>query len=254
LIEYYIDGSTKDNVIGVGIVKVNGFGFIEKHHFNVEHIKPSSNIAEGYSLEKALELINQNDINKTELINIYTDNQKLYNSLLHNTNLEFNNSDFFVKEEAMDYFQHIRSLYLELISKFSNKPIFYCDKTNNARPFIKIFFKDDVEDKKYLQDAHLLSRKYIKKEDKNLVAIELRAIRKDNIWHIVKNKKSVASNKRPLIALSDALIQINSPTKHIKLCDTLETILKSTNKNRLSNDSMKSAVKIIEDYKLLINL
>lgn len=46
MIEYYIDGSTKENMIGVGIVKVNEFGFIEKRHFNVEHIKPSSNIAE----------------------------------------------------------------------------------------------------------------------------------------------------------------------------------------------------------------
>ena len=36
MIEYYIDGSTKDHMIGVGIVKVNEFGFIEKHHFNVE--------------------------------------------------------------------------------------------------------------------------------------------------------------------------------------------------------------------------
>ena len=61
MIEYYIDGSTKDHMIGVGIVKVNEFGFIEKHHFNVEHINPSSNLAEGYALEKTFELIKESE-------------------------------------------------------------------------------------------------------------------------------------------------------------------------------------------------
>lgn len=78
MIEYYIDGSAKDNRIGVGIVKVNEFGFIEKHHFNVEHINASSNLAEGFSLKKALELIKVTDFNKNELKNIYTDSKKLY--------------------------------------------------------------------------------------------------------------------------------------------------------------------------------
>lgn len=64
----------------------------------------------------------------------------------------------------------------------------------------------------------------------------------------------MAGNKRPLIALSEALKQMNSQSSEIHLCDTLTTILKSTNKNNLSNSSIKSAVKIIETHKLPVNL
>lgn len=252
MIEYYIDGSTKDTMIGVGVVKVNQFGFIEKHHFNAEHINPTSTIAEGYSLEKALQMIKETDIHKNELIDIYTDCKSLHHSLMYNENMEFNSGNFFVKQETNDYFKHIRNLYIELISKLSNHPIYHCDKTKQARPLIKIYFKDAVKDQKYLKDAHSLSRIYIKDEEINL---HLKAIRKNNKWYIVKNNKDiVAENKRPLLALSDALKQTNGSIKHIKLCDSLETILKSTNKKNLTSESMKTAVKIIENHKLLINL
>ncbi|WP_318502871.1 hypothetical protein [Bacillus sp. T3] len=125
MIEYYIDGSTKDQMIGVGIVKVNEYGFIEKYHFNVEHINPSSNIAEGYSLEKTFEMIKQNDLHKNELIDIYTDCQKLHQILLYNGKIEFSNSQYFAKQEANQYFQHIRNLYIDLISQFSNYPLYH---------------------------------------------------------------------------------------------------------------------------------
>jgi hypothetical protein len=254
MIEYYIDDSTKDNMIGAGIVKVNEFGFLEKYHFNVEHVNPSSTIAEGYSLEKTFEMIKGNDINKKELINIYTDCQKLHHSFLYNVDVEFNRSNFFAKQESNIYFLHIRNLYLELISRYSQNPLFHCDKTNQARPLIKVYFKDVVNDKKYLQDAHLLSRHYIKEEVEKPLKIELKAVREKNTWFIVKNNKDVvAENKRPLIALSDALRQTDAHNvKQIKLCDQLETILKCTNKNRLANESMKTAIKIIEKHKLFL--
>lgn len=241
-------------MIGAGIVKVNEFGFIEKHHFNVEHNNPSSSIAEGYALEKTLEIIRGNDLHKNEIIDIYTDNQKLHSTLLYNENTEFTRSNFFAKQESNNYFLHIRNLYLELISRHSDYPIYHCNKTNQARPLIKINFKDEAKDKKYLQDAHSLSRNYIK-EEKKPSRVELKAVKENNVWHIVKdNKGVVAENKRPLIALSDALKQTDAHIKQIKLCDKLETILKSTNKNKLSNESMKSSIKIIENHKLLINL
>jgi hypothetical protein len=254
MIEYYIDGSTKENMIGVGIVRVNEFGFIEKHHFKVEHINSNSTIAEGYSLEKTFEMIEKNDINKNETIDIYTDCQKLYHSLLFNGNTEFNRSNFFAKQESNHYLLYIRNLYIDLISRHSNYPIYHCSKTKQARPLIKVFFKDDVKDKKFLQEAHSLSRNYIKEEKGNPIKIELKAIRKNEKWHIVKdNKEVVAENKRPLLALSEALKQIDTHTNEIKLCEKLKTILKSTDKNRLTSDDMKSAVKVIENHKLLIN-
>jgi ribonuclease HI len=104
LIEYYIDGSTKENMIGAGIVKVNEFGFLEKYHYNVEHINPSSTIAEGYSLEKSFEMIKNDDLHKYEIIDIYTDCQKLYQSFQYNVNIEFNRSSFFTKQESNKYF------------------------------------------------------------------------------------------------------------------------------------------------------
>lgn len=64
MIEYYIDGSMKDNIVGAGFVKINEFGFIEKHHFNLGHINPSSNIAECYCLEKTFEMLKEKDIHK----------------------------------------------------------------------------------------------------------------------------------------------------------------------------------------------
>lgn len=252
MIEYFIDGSTKDNVIGAGIVKVNEFGFIEKHHFSVEHINPSSNIAEGYSLEKTLQMIKENDLNKNEIINIYTDNQKLFNLLLFNGEVEFNSRAFFTKQESNEYFQYIRNLYIEIISKFSKYPIYYCKKSNQPRPLIKIFYKDETDNKKYLQDAHSLSRKYIK-EEVIPIKIELRAVKEKNMWYIKDNKGVVAENKRILIALSEALQQSNAKNKQIKLCDNLERILKYTNKNKLSNESIKSAYKIIENNRGLIS-
>lgn len=57
VIEYYIDGSAKESTIGAGIVKINEYGFIEKHHFTIEHVNPTSQIAEGYALQKAFEMI-----------------------------------------------------------------------------------------------------------------------------------------------------------------------------------------------------
>lgn len=255
MIEYYIDGSTKNHSIGVGIVKVNEYGFIEKYHFTAKHVNPTSNIAEAFSLEKAFELITKTDISKNELIDIYTDSQTLFLSLNCNTQTDFNNSDFFIKKEGNKYFQHIRKLYIELISKSSNSPIYHCIKTNQARPLIKVFFKDDLNDKKFLDDAHVLSRHYLKtKQTKpKLVKLELKAIREKDKWIIVKdNKDVVAENKRPLIALSEALKQTDGINKQIKLCEKLETIIKSTDKNRLTNESMKSAIEIIENHKLLI--
>jgi ribonuclease HI len=255
LIEYYIDGSTKNQTIGVGLVKVNEYGFIEKHHFTAEHVNPTSNIAEAFSLEKAFELIKNYDINKNELIDIYTDSQTLYHSLNYNLQTEFNKSDFFTKQELNKYFQHIRSLYIELISKSSSTPIYHCSKTNQARPLIKVFFKDDLDNKKYLEDAHVLSRYYLKTKQvkPKLVKLELKAIREKDKWIIVKNNQDVvAENKRPLIALSEALKQIDVRHKQIKLCEKLETILKSTDKSRLTNESMKSAIEVIENHKLLI--
>lgn len=253
MIEYYIDGSTKDNTIGAGIVKVNEFGFVEKYHFNIEHINPSSLLAEGYAFEKTLEMVKENDLNKKEKIDIYTDNQKLYSSFLYQENIDFNSSDYFTKQESNNYYQHLRKLYLELNASFSNAPIYYCDKTQKPRPLIKVYFKDEVEDKKFFQDAHLLSREYIK-EKTDSPDIELKAIRKNNKWYIVKNDKDiVAENKRPVIALSYALKLVDNQNSHIKLCDKLVTILKSTNKNKLSNDAMKTAVKVIESHKNIIN-
>jgi hypothetical protein len=254
MIEYYIDGSAKDHIIGAGIVKVNEFGFIVKHHFSIEHISPSSMIAEGYSLEKVLDMIQRTDIHKNELINIYTDCQNLYHSFMYNENGKFNRANFFAKQEGNVYVQHLRDIYLELISRSSSHPMYHCDKTKQARPLIKLYFKDEAGDKKYLKEAHTLSRAYIKEEEAKYIKLELKAIRKNNKWYIVKdNKDIVAENKRPLIALSEALVQTDANIKQIQLCESLETLLKSTNKNRLSKN-MKSAVKIIEDHKLLINL
>jgi ribonuclease HI len=273
MIEYYMDGSTKEHMIGVGIVKVNEFGFIEKHHFKVEHLNPNSHFAEGYALEKALEMIKLNDLNKNEMINLYTDSQSLYHSFLYNGNIEFNRSPFFVKQESNSYFQHLRNLYISLVWRNSNYPVYHCAKTNQARPLIKLFFKDDVEDKKFLQEAHSLSRYYIKVEAKPVsveakpmkvdakpvsvkakpMKVELKAVKEKDKWCIVKdNKDVIAENQRPLIALSEALKQTDAHIKQIKLCDGLKTILKNTNKNKLSKESMKTAIKIIEKHKLLI--
>lgn len=251
MIEYYIDGSMKDQMIGAGIVKVNEFGFIEKHHFNVEHINPTSTMAEGYSLEKTLEMIKECDIHKNEMINIYTDSQKLFQLMSYNPNTEFTRGNFFVKQETNNYFLHIRNLYIELISQYSKSAIYYCDKSKQPRPLIKVYFKDDTQHKKYLEDAHQLSRNYIKDE---LAKIELKAIKQKDKWVIVKDKKDiVAENKRPLIALSEALKQTDAQNKQILLCDTLGTLLKNTSKNKLSNESVKSAFKFIESHKLLMN-
>ncbi|WP_064093326.1 ribonuclease H family protein [Rossellomorea aquimaris] len=248
MIEYFIDGSTKNNMIGAGVVKVNEFGFIEKYHFNVEHQKPSSHIAEGYSLEKALEMILEKDVDSNELINIYTDNQNLHRALVYNENTDFNSSDFFAKQVTNNYYHHLRKLYLKLISRYTNSPIYHCNKTKESRPKIKIYFKDSLEDKRYLQDAHLLSREYINEEVNSLNA-QLKAIRKNNKWYIHKDNKGViAVNKRPLIALSMALETIDNNIKDIKLCEKLQTLIKTTNKNKLSSGSMKSAVKIIEKH------
>lgn len=253
MIEYYIDGSTKEHTIGVGIVRVNEFGFIEKHHFKNEHINPTSNIAEGFALEKTFDLLKENDIHKHEIINIYTDSLKIFQTLMYNENTEFTRGNFFVKQESNSYLQHLRSLYIALISRNAQYPLYYCDKTKAPRPLIKIFFKDQAVDKKYLQEAHSLSRTYIKEEPVP-IKVEFKAVKENTKWVIVKNNKDVvAENKRPIIALSDALKKTDAHTKQIKLCPQLETILKNTMKNKLSNDSMKSAIKTIEDYKSLIN-
>jgi ribonuclease HI len=252
MIEYYIDGSKKDNVVGAGIVKVDQFGFIEKHHYYAEHTNASSTVAEGYSLEKTFELIKKMDTNPNELINIYTDCQKLQQTFLFNEKIEFTRNNFFAKQESHKYFQHLRNIYLELISRSSDYPIYHCDKTKEARPLIKIYFKDDAEEKKYLQVAHSLSRTYIKEEEAKPFIIELKATRKMNKWYIVKDNNTIlAENKRPLIALSEALKQTDAKVTEIKLCPSLETILKSTNKKNLSTP-MRSAVKIIENHKSLI--
>lgn len=253
MIEYYIDGSTKENMIGVGIVKVNEFGFVEKHHFNIEHINPSSMIAEGYSLEKTFELIQENDLRRNQLIDIYTDCQSLHQSLLFNEKINYTSNLFFTKQETNHYFQHLRILYIELLSNSSPCPMYHCEKSKKARPLIQIYFKDQADDKKLLQVAHSLSREYIKDGEKPL-KVELKAIRDKNKWVIIKdNKDAVAENKRPIIALSEALQQLDGRNKEIIICNTLETILKSTLKNKIINKSMKSAMKTLEAYKLLVN-
>lgn len=249
MIEYYIDGSTKEQMIGVGIVKVNEFGFIEKHHYNVEHINPSSNLAEGYSLEKTFELIERNDLNKNEIIDIYTDNRNLYNALTYNANVEFNRSNFFIKMESNHYFLHIRNIYVDLISRYSKSPIYFCEKTKRARPLIKVFYQDEAVHRQYLQDAHKLSRNYIKEEE---AKIELKALKEKDKWVIKNPNDVVAENKRPLIALAEALKQLQAQNKQIQVCDTIGTLLKNTNKNHLSNEAMKSAYNIIEKHKLLV--
>ncbi|NMD72303.1 hypothetical protein HHO41_18705 [Bacillus sp. DNRA2] len=248
MIEYYIDGSMKGQRIGVGIVKVNEYGFIEKYHYDVEHINPTSNIAEAYSLEKALEMIKQFDLHKNEMIDIYTDCQKLYQLFLFHEKTEFTNSQYFVKQEANRYFQHIRELYIELTSEFSQYPVYHCEKTNRSRPFIKIFYQDDAKDKKYLQYAHDLSRQYLKEETKPII-VELKAKRENNSWYIIKNNKPIAENKRPILALAQALNQFDSNSK-IKMSDDLITLIKNTRTMKLSNESMKKAMKVIEKYNL----
>ncbi len=253
MISYYIDGSTKDNLIGAGIVKVNEFGFIQKYHFNAEHINPTSQIAEGFSLEKTFELIQKHDLSKKELINIYTDCQPLLYSFLYNETAEFTHRHFFTNQASNPYFRHLRNLYIELISKISNYPLHYCNKTKHARPLIKIFFKEDAADQKFFQKAHSLSRNYLK-EESSPVKVELKAENKNNKWYIIRDNAVAAENKRPLIALSDALQQMDSRPNQIVLCDKLKMILKSTDKNRVANDSMKQAMKIIEKYQQQMNL
>jgi hypothetical protein len=105
-----------------------------------------------------------------------------------------------------------------------------------------------VEDKKYLHEAHSLSRKYIEVEAKPLI-VEFKAVKEKGRWVIVKdNKDVVAENKRPLVALSVALKQTEGhKINHIKICDQLETLLKNINKNQLSNE-MKLAIKTIDSF------
>lgn len=273
VIEYYIDGSAKENTIGAGIVKINEYGFIEKHHFTIEHTNPASQIAEGYALEKSLEMIRENDIHKNELVNIYTDCKQLITCLAFNQHIEFHRSEFFSRQEMNGYFQYLRDVYKELIVKKSKSCIYHCIISNEARPLIKVFYKEDAENKNYLQEAHSMSRKYIKKEElkihkvdlkaapkaalksaakvePKIKKIDLKAVKKANSWHIVKNNsKTIAVNKRPLIALSEALLQTKVQNHQIKLCVYLENLLKSTNKNKLSNESMISAFKIIDEHK-----
>lgn len=250
VIEYYIDGSAKEKTIGAGIVKINEYGFIEKRHFTIEHTNPSSQIAEGYSFEKALEMIAETDLHKNELINLYTDCRQLHNSLAFNPHIELHRSEFFIKQEPSTYFQYLKDIYRDLILRNSKSCIYHCEKTQQARPLIKLFYKDDAEDRHYLQEAHSMSRKYIKKEAQKVGKIELKAIKKANSWHIlIDNNKTIAVNKRPLIALSEALAQTDVHNKQIKLCVYLENLLKSTNKNKISNDSMISAMKIIDKHK-----
>lgn len=250
VIEYYIDGSAKGNTIGAGIVKINEYGFIEKRHFTTEHINPTSQIAEGYALERALEMIRENDIHKNEMIDLYTDCRELITCMTFNQHIEFHRSEFFSKQETNDYFQYLRDVYKELIIRKSKSCIYHCVKVNEARPLIKMFFKDDAQDKKYLQEAHMMSRKYIKKEETKVLKIELKAVRKDKTWHIIKNNKEmIAVNKRPLIAFSEALMQPDIQNKEIKLCANLETLLKTTSNNKPSTEPMKIAMKTIEKYK-----
>jgi hypothetical protein len=253
MIAYYIDGSTKDHVIGAGIVKVNEFGFIEKYHFKTEHINPTSQVAEGYSLEKTFEMIKNHDLSKNELIDIYTDCQQLFQSFLFNEKTEFNHSHFFTNQELNPYFRHLRSLYIQLVSKYSNSPLYYSEKTNHARPLIQLFFKDAAEDKKHLQAAHSLSRNYLKDEPIPAV-VQLMAKNINNKWHIMTDNQVASENKRPLIALSEALQKLDPRTNQIILCDELKRLLKSTSKNRITNDSMKSAMKTIEKYTQQMNL
>ncbi|WP_282019927.1 hypothetical protein [Planomicrobium okeanokoites] len=265
MIEYYLDGSAKGNMVGAGVVKINEYGFIEKSHFTSEHVNPSSQTAEGFALEKALGLIMETDIHKNELINIYTDCRQLINLMDFNQTLEFHHHEFFNRQEANNYFQYLREIYKELILRNSKSSIYHCAKTNTARPLIKVFFKDDADHKNYLQDAHKLSRTYIRKEEGKVEKVELttvvkevpkrkkvelKAVKKANSWHIVKNNgKTIAVNKRPLIALSVALVQTKNPNQQIKLCLYLENLLKSTNKNKVNNESMLEAIKIIDEHK-----
>lgn len=265
MIEYYIDGSAKDKTIGAGIVKINEFGFIEKRHFTAEHTNPSPQIAEGFAFEKAMEMISENDIHKNDVVNIYSDCRYLISSLQFNRHIEFHRSEFFIKQEANGYFLYLRDLYKDLIARNSKSCIYHCSKSNEARPLIKLFYKEDAENKNYLQDAHSMSRKYIMKEEPKIKKVDLKAtpkvepkikkinlkaVKKANSWHIVKNNgKTIAENKRPLIALSEALMKTKAQNQQIKLCAYLENLLKSTNKNQLSNESMITAIKIIEERK-----
>lgn len=250
VIEYYIDGSAKQNTIGAGIVKINEYGFLDKRHFTIEHTNPSSQIAEGYSFEKALEMIAENDLNKNELIDLYTDCRELHNAMAFNAHIEIHGSGFFVLNEPSGYFQYLRDIYTALILRHSKSCIYHCAKTKQGRPLIKLFYKEHAEDKKYLQDAHSMSRKYIEIEEQKKAKIDLKAMKKDGSWHILmNNKKTIGVNKRPLIALSEALTSTAVQNKHIKLCDYLENLLKSTIKNKVSNDGMISAMKIIDKHK-----
>lgn len=248
MIEYYIDGSTKDLMIGAGIVKVNEFGFIEKYHYKVEHVNPTSNLAEGYALERTLHMIKENDIHKNELIDIYTDCQKLHQLFLTNEKIEYNRSNYFEKQEVNHYFQHIRKLYIDLISTFSNYPLFHCEKTNQARPMIKIFVKDEGKNKKYHQYAHHLSRFYLKNGPVPALEVELSAKRKNNTWYIVKdNKQIVAENKRPIIALAEAVKPLDSTTR-ITLCEVLSSFIENTRQQKIQNTSLKAAINIINQH------
>lgn len=265
MIEYYIDGSAKDRTIGAGIVRINEFGFMDKRHIAAEHTNPTPQIAEGFAFEKALEMIKENDIHKNELINVYSDCRHLISSLQFNQHFDFHQSEFFIKQETNDYFLYLRELYKELIARKSKSSIYHCSKSKEARPLIKVFYKEDADNRNYLQDAHSMSRQYIKQEESkvlNVVSkapskveakinkIDLKAVKKANSWHIVKNNgKTIAVNKRPLIALSEALVQTKAQNQQIKLCAYLENLLKSTNKNQLSNESMISAIKIIDEHK-----
>lgn len=263
VIEYFIDGSAKGNMVGAGIVKINEFGFIEKRHFTIEHVNPSSQIAEGYAFEMALDMISKTDIHKNELINIYSDCRQLITCVSFNSQTAFHRTDFFIRQETNGYFEHLRNSYKELIMKKSKSCIYHCAKSGEARPLIKVFFKDCAEDKKYLQAAHALSRNYLNKEELKITKVEmaipkmepkpkkveLKAVKKENEWHIVKNKKTIAVHKRPLIALSEALVQPEVQNSSIKLCVYLENLLKSTSKNKLSQESLISAMKIIDKHK-----
>lgn len=199
------------------------------------------------------------------MINVYTDCKQLITCLAFNRHIEFHRSEFFSRQEMNGYFQYLRDVYKELIVKKSKSCIYHCIISNEARPWIKVFYKEDAENKNYLQEAHSMSRKYIKKEELKIQPvdlkaapkvelkikkIELKAVKKANSWHIVKNNgKTIAVNKRPLIALSEALLQTKVQNHQIKLCVYLENLLKSTNKNKLSNESMISAIQIIDEHK-----
>lgn len=219
----------------------------------MEHTNPSSNIAEFYALEKALQVIKEDDLITHELIDIYTDSQKVFSTFTYHEHIEFTRNNFFEKQESNSYFQYVRNLFLQLVSKNSNAPMYFCEKTKKARPIIQVFFQDDLKDKKYLQEAHVLSRKYIQEE---IVPekVEIAAVKEKGQWQIVKNQKEViAKNKRPLIALSEALEQLDPHLHKVVLCGRLETILKATDKRKLTNASLKSAMKTIEKHKLVIS-